>query len=78
MSDTEDEMRYYNRDPKWIIGRFGYCKECGTPLAGKDTFYYPSSKSAYCKKCGEKHYHDFMSHACDEDVYNGRGVPYAR
>ena len=38
--------------PRWIIARFGHCKECACELAGQRSAYYPKTKRILCEKCG--------------------------
>jgi len=68
----------YANDPHWITAKFGQCSECHKDQKGKRVLFYPKDKKIYCEKCGEKHWHDFKSHAADEDVYHGYGNPYSR
>jgi hypothetical protein len=70
-------MKHYSRDPRWIVARFGYCKNCGVGIAGKDALYYPATRSIFCEKCGAPQWENFLSEAHDEDVMNGSGNPYA-
>ena len=62
----------YSGDPRWLIAKFGNCKECGINIAGKRAFYYPAHKECFCEKCGEKHSNDFNSCRQDEDFMNSQ------
>ncbi|MGB7295137.1 MAG: hypothetical protein WBC70_06055 [Candidatus Aminicenantales bacterium] len=70
-------MKFYSRDPRWIVARFGQCKKCGAVLAGKDALYFPAGRTILCETCGDPEWQRFLSEAHDEDVYNGSGNPYA-
>ena len=71
-------MSRYRGDPRWITARFSSVCGCGKRInKGEDILYWPSSRTAQCKTCGEPEWQDFLSAAADEDVYNGFGNPYA-
>jgi len=66
-------MRYdsYAGDPRWITVRYsGECRGCKRTIKrGEDAFYYPRTKSLYCKgACGQAASRDFES--CAEDEYS--------
>lgn len=71
-------MRRYSGDPRKITARFNSrCSECKSPLKrGDNIFYFPASRSAYCLKCGEPRFREFLSSAADEEAYHG-GNPMA-
>ncbi len=72
----------YSSDPRWITVRYrGTCSGCASPIpVGADAFYFPRTRDLFCSKtgCGQAEALDFASHACDEAVYAGHGVPFAR
>lgn len=69
-----------NNDPRLIKLRFETrCNECSIHLGrGVNAYYWPSDREVLCQSCGHDDYQAFLSSACDEDVYNGVGNPYAR
>ena len=64
--------KYYNRDPRELVGKFGKCARCGCSMAGVDGYYWPSSRKIYCRACGESDWLAFLSAAADE-----AGCPFA-
>lgn len=64
----------YKNDPKWLLARFnGKCRKCNKPVKkGDSIFYYPSTKSVYCKECGNQESASFECMKQDEDFYNSR------
>ena len=67
-------MRFdsYAGDPKWITVRYsGECRKCRRTIKrGEEAFYYPRTKSLYCKgECGDAAERDFESCVADEDNY---------
>lgn len=67
-------MTRYKGDPRAITARFSStCKKCGKVIRKGETLYYwPNTKDAFCKTCGEPEYDRFVSAAVDEDLYNGQ------
>lgn len=47
-------MRRYSNDPRWITVRYpGKCAKCAADIpAGREAFYYPSTRSLHGKDCG--------------------------
>jgi len=72
-------MNHYKGDPRMIKAKFSSnCSKCKIKiLKGSDIYYWPSSHEVFCTRCGEGPYRQFLSSACDEDVYNRSGNPYA-
>lgn len=56
-------------DPRWLIGKFGNCKTCGTPLKGKRVAYWPHTKTALCEVCGADDMGKCMASIQDEDFF---------
>lgn len=70
-------MPRYKNDPRWIRASFdSTCsrKGCAKPIKkGEDVFYYPSSRTCYCKAddCGGQASRDFDAAAQDEAFMSG-------
>ena len=62
-----------------ITARFSSnCEKCKAKIKkGDEIYYWPNGRKAYCMKCGEADYRQFLSSAADEEVYSGSGNPYA-
>jgi hypothetical protein len=66
-------MSRYRNDPHWLQAKFpSTCSRCKAAIAkGDQAFYYPASRSIYCKgeNCGQQCARDFEAHAFDESGY---------
>jgi len=66
-------MTHYKDDPRWIKARFNSACPCGNIIRKcEDAFYYPRTKTALCKKCGDAAELDFNLAVQDEDFYNSQ------
>lgn len=72
-----NEVRYAG-DPIRIVAKYPGVDLNGKPFKkGEEITYYPRTKTIISGAEGDKAYRDFLSAAADEDVYAGRGNPYA-
>lgn len=62
----------FNKDPYWIIARFGNCSKCSDSVKGKKAYYFPLTKDIFCEKCGESEAQQFQESAFDEMIYNSQ------
>lgn len=68
----------YSGDPRRIIAKYPGVDSKGRSFKkGEEVTYYPRTKTIISGVEGEQAYRDFLSAAADEDVYMGRGGPYA-
>jgi hypothetical protein len=73
-----NESSRYAGDPRRIVARYPGVDAKGKPFKkGDEVTYYPRTKTIISGSEGEQAYRDFLSAAADEDVYSGRGGPYA-
>ncbi|HCY76384.1 MAG TPA: hypothetical protein DHV28_10725 [Ignavibacteriales bacterium] len=66
------KRNYLNKDPYWIIARFGKCSKCSESVKGKKAYYFPLTKDIFCEKCGEPEAQQFLESAFDEMIYNSQ------
>lgn len=65
-------MKAYRNDPRWLTARFESKCQCGNVThKGGDIYYYPLTKTALCKSCGEQATRDFEAAAFDDFVMSG-------
>ncbi|MBU2507593.1 MAG: hypothetical protein KJ799_12850 [Bacteroidetes bacterium] len=63
----------FKDDPRWIKARFNSICSCSQSIKkGDDIFYYPKSKTAICKFCGESASKQFNLEAQDEQFFNSQ------
>lgn len=61
----------YSGDPYWLNARFPSRCKCGKRIAKSDRiFYYPRTRTAYCRECGVGEASRFASEAEDEANYS--------
>lgn len=61
-------------DPRWIpFSKYANdCPGCRERIAaGSRIFYYPMSRTAYCRSCGEQRVAEIEATIRDKDIYNG-------
>ena len=65
----------FPRDPYWLQARFpGVCAACGAHIApGADAFYYPNSRTLFCKadECGKQEARNLAAAKQDEAFLRG-------